>query len=680
MIPSELKELRQWILYNTKTKVPYHRISDAMSWFTWGDVLRMSVKDPDNFGVGFVFTKDDPYVGIDLDDCAEKPCDASSLSPWALKIIQEANSYTEWSPSGTGVHIICRGPHLETGFRKDGIEVYSHGRYFTMTGNNLEGYETINDATSVVESLVASRRPTVTKRDVVAQVKEEYKPHNYMERARAYVDNVPGAVSGQGGHDATYALACKLAVNFALTLEEGIEILTYWNSKCVPPWNEQELEHKMRSALRKQFKDNPDYMIAYIDDEEDVEFSAAVLANSLKRANEMPRWLLDVPGVLAGFRDWCMTQNHRRNEILALLGGIAWMAYCTGRKVQDSAGLRTNLYLVGLAPSAGGKQAPLECIKFLADAGNKPDAVIGKVTSDSAIARQLSQEPNSLCLWDEFGLFLQKTNAKGGNLGTVQDVLLELWGCTRTTWKAKTYADGGRDLKVVQPCFSLLGMTTPDHFWAGLTKMHLRDGFAGRLLVVDSGPRAERGEVTMTPPPGSLVDFTRHWTGATAGNLAEYGFGLPDLVVVKSTDAAMDIFDDLLERVDEETDDDKASVWGRAIEKARKLAMIWACAENPMAPVVDETAAKWGVGFASWATESFLARVDGQVVGEGDVHSRVTREVLAEIRKSGKASRKDLLRAVGADAKVLGSVLDTLVQADFLRMQKSGNAHVYYLR
>lgn len=676
MIPDELKALQQWVTWRNEggTKVPSRPVNRG-PWMTY-DQARWECLHAGqwsyNLQMGFVFTKDDPYVGIDLDDCVENDGTTVVIKDWAAKIISEAGSYAEFSPSKTGVHIICRGPHVEHGRNKCGIEVYSHGRYFTMTGNVIKGFETINDATALVERLTARERHV----EAVTQVKSEHKPHNYMERAMSYAAKVPGAVSGQGGHDATYELACKLCVDFGLTQEEAMKVLKVWNETCSPPWTERELDHKIRSAMRKAYGDNPDYLSAYIDDQEDVEFSASLLANSLKRANEIPPRLLDLPGVLGDFTAWALTQNHRRNKVLSALGAIAWMAHLTGRKVQDTAGLRTNLYIVGLAPSAGGKQAPLECIKLLAEYGNS-DSVIGKVTSDSAIARQLKAEPATLSIWDEFGLFLQKTGGKTGSpMGTVQDCLLELWGCTRTTWKAKTFADSERDIKVVQPCFSFLGVSTPDHFWAGLTRMHMRDGFAGRLLVVDSGPRAERGEVTLVDPPGSLIEAVRYWSGGVTGNLAAYGFGNPNLKVCKSTPGALDVFEELLERVDEETDEDKASVWGRAIEKARKLAMLWACAIEPGSPVVDEDAARWGVDFVVWATESFLARVEGSVVGDADNHSRITREVLAEIRNSGKATKKSLLRTVGGDAKTLASVLDTLVQADMLSKKND----TYFLR
>ena len=58
-------------------------------------------------GIGFVFTPEDPYVGIDLDG-ARNP-ETGIIEPWASEIIAACASDTEISVSGTGVHIIIEG-------------------------------------------------------------------------------------------------------------------------------------------------------------------------------------------------------------------------------------------------------------------------------------------------------------------------------------------------------------------------------------------------------------------------------------------------------------------------------------------------------------------------------------------------------------------------------------------
>ena len=86
-----------------------------------------------------MFSKDDPFIGIDIDHCVNE----GALSELAEDVIEILQSYTEYSPSGEGIHIIAKGtlPLKGPGTgRKNptlGLEVYRHGRYFTFTGDSL---------------------------------------------------------------------------------------------------------------------------------------------------------------------------------------------------------------------------------------------------------------------------------------------------------------------------------------------------------------------------------------------------------------------------------------------------------------------------------------------------------------------------------------------------------------
>lgn len=71
-----------------------------------------------------------------------------------------------------------------------------------------------------------------------------------VDRARAYIAAIPGAVSGAGGHNQTFAAACALIHGFALDEATVLDLLREYNSRCQPSWSEQELLHKIRSAAR----------------------------------------------------------------------------------------------------------------------------------------------------------------------------------------------------------------------------------------------------------------------------------------------------------------------------------------------------------------------------------------------------------------------------------------------
>lgn len=71
-----------------------------------------------------------------------------------------------------------------------------------------------------------------------------------QERARRYLAKIPGAVSGQGGHDATFHAACILVKDFDLSVEDATPLLQEWNTTCAPPWDEKDLLRKLTEAKK----------------------------------------------------------------------------------------------------------------------------------------------------------------------------------------------------------------------------------------------------------------------------------------------------------------------------------------------------------------------------------------------------------------------------------------------
>jgi primase-polymerase (primpol)-like protein len=124
------------------TKLPYSitggiaSVSDKRTWSSYAKAVEAAQRL--NMGIGFVLTENDPFAFIDLDDPFKNntPEEAAKIIERHKKIIKEFDTYTEVSPSGTGLHIIPKGA-VEGGRRRDKVEVYSSGRYMTMTGNTL---------------------------------------------------------------------------------------------------------------------------------------------------------------------------------------------------------------------------------------------------------------------------------------------------------------------------------------------------------------------------------------------------------------------------------------------------------------------------------------------------------------------------------------------------------------
>jgi putative DNA primase/helicase len=164
-IPAELKSAHQWIVWKSEirdgkpTKVPYQangemaQSNNRRSWSTFHTAARTFINGGYD-GIGFMFSKDDPFIGIDIDHCV----DDGVPNAFAQEIIDMMDSYTEFSPSGDGIHIIVKGSLppsvLGTGKKNPeiGLEVYRYGRYFTFTGNR-ENEKEVNERTDELAEL-----------------------------------------------------------------------------------------------------------------------------------------------------------------------------------------------------------------------------------------------------------------------------------------------------------------------------------------------------------------------------------------------------------------------------------------------------------------------------------------------------------------------------------------------
>jgi putative DNA primase/helicase len=154
-IPQEPKLWPQWVLYKLgpikangkRDKSPKNprtgddaKVNDPTTWGSLDEVVSAYLRGGFD-GPGFVFTELDPFIGIDLDGCRDPQ--TGHLAPWALDIVQRLDSYTEASPSGTGVHILTKGKLPAGGGKEGQVEMYEAGRFFTMTGEHIAGTPTI---------------------------------------------------------------------------------------------------------------------------------------------------------------------------------------------------------------------------------------------------------------------------------------------------------------------------------------------------------------------------------------------------------------------------------------------------------------------------------------------------------------------------------------------------------
>lgn len=187
-IPQELKDLKQWVCFkmeevvDEKTgekkqkKVPKNpngiynaKINDTKTWGTFSEAVESCRKNGYE-NIAFALTENDPYCGIDIDKCLDENGVFNAISQEILNLFK--NTYSEYSRSGTGIHIIFKGDMSEKGRKnpKFGLEFYKSDRFLVCTGNVINDLP-INQAQDEINSMyekyfkreeIQKERPDVT--------------------------------------------------------------------------------------------------------------------------------------------------------------------------------------------------------------------------------------------------------------------------------------------------------------------------------------------------------------------------------------------------------------------------------------------------------------------------------------------------------------------------------------
>lgn len=256
-IPSALTERPQWLIWKKERqpgdkkdrKVPYYcngirrtgeqgSSRDRAGLMTFS-AARQAVNAKHAAGVGFAFLPDDGLIGIDLDHVRDP--DTGTWTPRALAIVEACNSYTEISPSGTGLHIYVEGVSETFKSNDIGVEVFCGRQFFTVTGNHLEG--TPREVNAISEEALRRLKVTVDK----AKKRPDSQPAGVPVPAldgQAKVESALCFVPADCGYDEW------IKIGMAIHAELGagaFHIWDAWSAKSAKYPGEKELRGHWRS-------------------------------------------------------------------------------------------------------------------------------------------------------------------------------------------------------------------------------------------------------------------------------------------------------------------------------------------------------------------------------------------------------------------------------------------------
>lgn len=700
-IPNELKRLNIWHCWkligeNTKFPVQVNgepaKSNDSNTWTDYETALEAS-----KCFTGLVLEIVEPYCGVDLDDCIN---DAGEVRPWAAEILErfEGVAYAEISPSKTGIKLITRGRKPPASrcvkvFHEDQkLECYDNRRFWTVTGDVIDDQTEIQDGQDAVDWL-CEKYLKIEQRPVPQRMRLPA-GSALRERARAYVNSVP--YDGGGRNNAAFSLAGHLYsmsgdIGERLDATEVLDLMRYWNSKLGEPLSDKELMTATDSAgrngtaraekpatqssrcdvdvsaLLKTKPQEPGGVLTLDTLEELASNEVVDQTVASQRRIDLPEDIFDkAPGWL---REMTSFQNEScmfplRESFLS--SAIVTLATILSHRIVGQRGMRTNIYVMALAPTGGGKDFCRDVARKVLEEVDPELLGSEDFASATAMIRALSIQPVQLWLIDEvskmYGVIGSRQSSS--HQKEIIPVLLKLFtSSNKTNVKFRDFANSDNRIVLDHPCANILGTSTDAGFWDSLKAEFITDGLLGRNLVfedhyslykrtehleVDLTSHEEEGGLVKIPEhvltiPDELLEIPRYWAGRSYGD-GNLSHRHPTPIRMAYTKAADERLQGQFEAIAEKRMDEdviSSSLWSRQSEKSAKLALIAAGARG--SDVVQLSDAEWAIELTDALARRMIKRVRGNVA-QND-HERDVQGVLKVIAEGpGALKRRSLTR------------------------------------
>jgi hypothetical protein len=631
-IPEELRQLKQFVLWRYEdigaakpTKVPYSvsgemaNVNNPDTWTTFDGALasRFSYS-----GIGFVFSENDPYTFIDLDD----PLGDPTVTERQLKIFREFDSYAEVSPSGIGLHIIIRG-QIPQGRRRSKIELYSSGRYATMTGN-VYNSAPIRDhqdkLTMLYEQMGAGTPQTIQYNGNAPELATDV----------AIVDMAKGAVNGdkfnllykghwQDLYQSQSEADLALINMFAFYTQNETQIARMFRQSPLGARPKAKRNDYVNWMIRKSF----DQMLPPIDIDgfkvaleqfrtkpKQIENITVPVSVNEHMVPAIPTYYKSTislpPGLMGVIAQFIYDSSPRQVPEIAIAGAIGLMAGICG-KAYNISGTGLNQYVILIAQTGAGKETMASGIDKLMNSVKlqvpTSAGFLGpaEIASGQALVKYINTHPCFVSILGEFGIRLQSISnphANGSEKNLLR-IMLDLYNKSghHQSFRPSIYSDKEKNISETRaPAFTILAESTPETFYNVLNEDMVSAGLLPRFLIIEyKGKVPYLNENAINVEPNfQLVD---QFSSLCAQS--ESIMHANRVVNVQCNEAA----DKLLrqyqifatDKVNANDKDFIRQLWNRAHMKTLKISALIAVGVNPIEPVVTPEYVQWAMELVS---------------------------------------------------------------------------------
>jgi hypothetical protein len=630
MSADELKLLPQWACSHQEKKRRAPRdifgkkvsVTDPRAWDTYDNC-----KASDFPCIGFIFSANDPYAVIDLDE----PVDEAQAERHRI-IVEQFDSYTEVSTSGTGLHIIVKG-NIPHGVRRDNVEVYSDARYMICTDRAINE-KPIEQRQELLDVLFAEMDSTnqivLEQHDALMSDKQVVEMGERAVNSEKFIALCRGDMEGYPSQsEADFALMSI----FAYYTRDNDQVKRLFRMSALGKRAKAQRESYLNTALRKirakqpTAIDSEQIRLAMQQPEQDAPEPEAELPDKPPTVEKVEyTYPPGLVGEVARYIEQSATRPVRE------VGLAAALALCSGLwgRAYNISGTGLNQYIILLARTGTGKEGAATGIDNVIGAMRKTlpsvERCLGPAgfASGQALLRSLDKQPGFVSVLGEFGITLQQICDPRANMAQtmLKRVLLDLYGRSGhgKIMRATVYADSEKNTKaIVSPAVTLLGESTPETFYSGIDQEHIAEGLIPRFSVMHyEGDRPVRNRKAFFAPPGSMVEEMVEVS--TAAMQIEQNYNVVNIRLDAGAAEVLDALDLKADAAINKTSSDmEAQLWNRAHLKGLKLAGLISVGVSHTEPIVSREIAEWAVDMVEKDVNGVLQRFATGVHGTGNV-------------------------------------------------------------
>lgn len=663
--------------------------------------------------IGFMLSPNDPYFVIDLDNKEDNPVSQEQWDSYN-RLIEAADTYTEWSQSGRGIHIVGKGS-IPAGLNRGQTEIYSQERFMIFTGNIIVAKpigERQELATWFFNELggeeAVKRMSTRVDQEATLSDTGLMEMAWNAENAGKFRDLWQGDWAGMGypsQSEADYALLsmlCFYSVSDAQCLrlfrksalgqrDKATRNDRYLMGECINkirakqpgPVNIPSLD-ELRASMQPKAPTIP--ALLPIGESSRAKFDIPFIY-SAEAANLLPNEDLapNLPGQIAGMpkppgligeiADYIYSSASRPVAEIAMAAAMGLVAGIAGRAYNISR-VGLNQYIVLIAKTGTGKEEIGKGIDAIFNAIRKfspqADGFQGPAAfaSGQGLYRVLTDKPVFVSVLGEFGMTLAGMGKArpGDAMHTLKRAMLDIYNKSGigSSLKSTAYSDKEKNTSIVQaPNLTFVGESTPEEFYKALDESAVMDGFVPRLMLIEyKGDRPALNDNAGFPPPDALIAKLAALAN-TAVTASQQPEGAVAYSIPQNEDARLllrQFNDEIDKRFQGLPDGPARQILNRAHLKALKLAGLLAVGVNYIAPVVTLSEAEWAVNFVRREADIMMKRFDSGEVGEGEDPHRFEKAVRGAIERlfsKDKAEARILRNGYKVPTKLEGTSVIT---------------------